>query len=112
MKKKHLKARNRNQQLKKPTRKRIGKLKTAKDVVRYIARCIKKGEAGGDSTAYYRQVVMSSILLKAIETATFEDRIARIEDAVKKQMEKQNELGRTAFENRGGLGNRDASQFE
>jgi predicted aminopeptidase len=96
----------------KPVRKRIGRLKTAKDVTRYIARCIKKAEQGGDSTAYYRQTVMASILLKAIETATFEERIARIEQAIQNQMEKQNELRGASIESGSGPSNRDASEFE
>jgi len=61
-------------------------------VARYISRCIKKAEQGGeDSSAntYYKLVTMASILLKAIETATFEDRIARLEELAKLRKEEE-----------------------
>jgi hypothetical protein len=102
MKKQQPKARKSNKQQQKPVRKRIGRLNTAEDVQKYISRCIKKAECGrGDEVnTYYKLVTMSAVLIKAIETATFEKRITRIEEAIAKQTEKQNEYkpGGTPFE--------------
>ena len=64
-------------------RRRIGRLKTAKDVAHYIARCIKLSERGGDTegaNTYYKLCCMGSMLLKAIEVSTFEERIERLEE--------------------------------
>jgi hypothetical protein len=96
----------------KPSRKRIGPLRNAKDVARYMSRSIKRAErreGGDDPNIYYKLVTMASMLLKAIEVSTFEDRIARIEKEIDKRTEKQNELGGPAFEDRGSPGNRNAS---
>ncbi len=61
-------------------RKRIGRLKTSKDVAIYIARCIKKAEKGeGDANGHYKRVMMASMLLKAIEASDMESRIEALE---------------------------------
>lgn len=60
-------------------KKRIGKLKTAKDVAKYIARCIRKTEQGGEDNRNYKLVMMASMLLKAIEISSLEDRIEKLE---------------------------------
>ena len=60
---------------------RIGRLETAQDISRYIARCIKKAERGGEGDAlrWYGLTTMSAVLLKAIEASTFENRIRALE---------------------------------
>lgn len=65
-------------------RKRIGPLKTGQDVVRYLARCIKRTERGeGGSNENYKLAMMASMLLKGIEISTLEDRISQLEVALK-----------------------------
>jgi hypothetical protein len=59
---------------------RVGKLKTVGDVAKYIARCIRRGEGGVDGTRMYRQVMMASILLRAIEISSLEERVEALED--------------------------------
>ena len=58
-------------------------LKTAQDVARFMARCIRtaaKGEGGkGAENRAYKLVNMSSQLLKAIEVASLEQRLANLE---------------------------------
>ena len=71
------------------SRKRIGKLKTAHDVAKYMARCIRKAEGGGDSNRYYKQVMMASMLLKAIEASSLEDRLAKLESIVSEREQKR-----------------------
>jgi hypothetical protein len=64
-------------------RKRIGRLKTAQDVAKYVARCIKLAERQGEGAEnkYYKQVMMASILLRAVEASSFEERISQLEKA-------------------------------
>jgi hypothetical protein len=63
---------------KKKTNTRI-RLKTAKDVARYMARCIRRAEQGGDCGDSYKLVTMASMLLKAVEVASLEERIKDLE---------------------------------
>jgi hypothetical protein len=65
----------------KSERRRIGKLKTASDVAKYIARCIRKTEGGGDENRQYKQVMMASLLLKALEASSLEVRISKLEES-------------------------------
>ncbi len=59
---------------------RIGRLTTAADCKRLIARCIKRAAADKkDATNQYRLVNMTAILLKAIESSEFEERIESLE---------------------------------
>ena len=63
-------------------RKRIGKLQTAKDARRYIARCIRTAERENTSESvntHYKLVMMASMLVKAIEMADLEERITKLE---------------------------------
>jgi hypothetical protein len=55
------------------------RLKNAKDAARYIASCIKRAERGGEGNELYKRVCMASILIKALEVATLEERMAQIE---------------------------------
>ena len=68
-----------------PTKKRqrIGRLRTAQDVSKYIARSIKKAErTGGDGEVNirYKLVMMASILLKSLEVSDLEKRITKLEE--------------------------------
>ena len=63
---------------KKKTNTRI-RLKTAKDVARYMARCIRRAEQGGECGDSYKLVTMASMLLKADEVASLEGRIEALE---------------------------------
>lgn len=61
---------------------RVGKLKSAQDISRYIARVIRRVERGGegaDPNLNYKLVMMASLLLKAIESGALEKRVARLE---------------------------------
>lgn len=61
-------------------RKRIGRLKTAQDVARFMAKCIKEAARGeGAGTKQYNMVNMASQLLKAIEVSELEGRISNLE---------------------------------
>jgi hypothetical protein len=60
--------------------KRIGRLKSAQDVAKYIAKCIRRGEGGIDQNFMYKQVMMASMLLRAIEISSLEQRIEKLED--------------------------------
>ena len=64
----------------KPPRVRIP-LKTAGDVARYMARCVKEGHksTGGEGPKWYRQAMMCSLLVKALESASLEDRVKALE---------------------------------
>lgn len=65
--------------------KRIGRLKTAQDVAKYIARLIKRterGEGAAEENRNYKLTMMASILLKAIEVSTLEKRIEKLEQKV------------------------------
>jgi hypothetical protein len=62
-----------------PHRTRVGRLKTATDVAKFIARCIRKTEGGGDENRKYKQVMMASMLLKAIELSDLEERVSSLE---------------------------------
>ncbi len=68
-------------------KKRIGKLKSAHDVAKYIARCIRQTEGGGDENRQYKLVTMASMLLKAIEVSYLEDRISALESVLQKKGE-------------------------
>ena len=63
---------------KKKTNTRI-RLKTAKDVARYMAKCIRRAEQGGECGDSYKLVTMASMLLKAVEVASLEGRIEALE---------------------------------
>ena len=66
---------------KKAKRLRLGRLESASDVAKYVARCIRDAhrEEGGNETKFYRRVLMASMLLKAVETASLERRINTLE---------------------------------
>ena len=60
--------------------------KSASDVAKYIARCIKRTERGeGDGNTNYKLVMMASMLLKAIEGAELEKRIEKLERALQQR---------------------------
>jgi hypothetical protein len=61
---------------------RIGRLKNAQDVAKYMARCIRRSEKGeGDAVnKYYKQVMMASMMLKAFEAGDIEQRIKALEE--------------------------------
>ena len=56
-------------------------LRSASDVARYMARCIREGHkaGGGDSVRWYRQAMIASLLLKALESSQLEERIVVLE---------------------------------
>jgi hypothetical protein len=66
----------------KTQRQRIGRLKTAQDVAKYMARCIRRGEKGeGDAVnRYYKLTMMASMMLKAFEAGDMEQRIKTLEE--------------------------------
>lgn len=67
-----------NQRIK---RLRIGKLKSAQDVAKYMARCIRRAERGeGDTNECYKLVMMASMMLKSFEAGDIEARISRLEE--------------------------------
>ena len=68
------------------------RLKSPKDVCRYIASCIRRSERGGDETRLYKHVMMASMLIKAIEVAGFDERLSALE-ATYKQLMERNEHG-------------------
>lgn len=74
---------------KQPRRVRVGKLKSAQDVARYMARVIKRVEGGADGGQGYKLTMMASMLLKAIETSTLERRIERLESTINAKGGKQ-----------------------
>jgi len=64
-------------------RKRIGRLKSAEDVARFMAKCIKEAARGeGTATKQYNMVNMASQLLRAIEVSELEKRLAVLERKV------------------------------
>jgi hypothetical protein len=64
--------------------KRIGRLKSSADVAAFIRRCIRESyrEGGTTSGTAYKNVMMCSMLLKAIEASDLEQRLAALEEAV------------------------------
>lgn len=66
-------------------KRRIGKLKSAQDVAKYIARCIRQTEGGGDENRNYKLVMMAGILLKALEVSSLERRIDSLEERISKR---------------------------
>lgn len=56
-------------------------LKTAQDVQKFQARCIRRAMTGGDMPVNdsYKLCTMASMLLKSIEVASLEERIKRLE---------------------------------
>ena len=67
----------------KKRRVRVGKLDTAWDVAKYIQKCLRLSTKGeGEGTEMYRRVMMASMLLKAIETASLERRLSELEKRV------------------------------
>ena len=64
------------------SRQRIGRLKSAQDVAKYMARCIRRSEKGeGDVVnRYYKLVMMASMMLKAFEAGDLERRIEALEE--------------------------------
>jgi predicted GTPase len=65
------------------TKRRVGKLKTANDVAKYMASCIRRAEGGGSDSANYKLVMMASMLLKALEVSSLEERLEKLEDNIK-----------------------------
>lgn len=60
---------------------RIGKLKSAQDVAKYMARCIRRAERGeGDTNECYKLVMMASMMLKAFEAGGIEQRVRALEE--------------------------------
>lgn len=60
--------------------KRVGKLKSAQDVRRYMARLMRRTEQRKlDVNRAYKLGCMASMLLKAIETTEIEERLAALE---------------------------------
>jgi hypothetical protein len=71
--------------MEKNKRKRIGRLKTASDIARYMARCIRRverGGEGGDSNENYKLVMMASVLVKTLEVSSLERRIQKLEEVI------------------------------
>jgi hypothetical protein len=67
-----------------PKRPRV-RLKSARDVARFQARCIRAALTGeGGTTKWYNLVNMSSQLLKAIEVSSLEERISKLEDKLER----------------------------
>jgi hypothetical protein len=66
----------------KTQRQRIGRLKTAQDVAKYMARCIRRGEKGeGDEVnRYYKLTMMASMMLRAFEAGDIERRVTALEE--------------------------------
>lgn len=58
---------------------RIGRLNTAEDVKKFMAKCIKSAARGVVPRTQYNLVTMASQLLKAIEVANLEARIEQLE---------------------------------
>jgi hypothetical protein len=66
---------------KKPRRKRIGRLKTASDDEKYIARKIKQVERGEEDVNHaYKLVIMAFMHQKAVVNGSLEKRVAQLEE--------------------------------
>jgi hypothetical protein len=48
-----------------------------------MARCIRRAEGGGSDSANYKLVMMASMLLKALEVSSLEERLEKLEDNIK-----------------------------
>jgi len=71
---------------KKPRRKRVGRLKTAPDSEKYIARKIKQVERGEeDVNRAYKLVIMAFMHQKAVVNGSLEKRVAQLEEREKKR---------------------------
>ncbi len=70
-------------------RKRIGRLKTAADVRKYIAKVIKRCEREGESNENYKLVMMASMLLKAVESAELEKKIEELERRLNNESQRE-----------------------
>jgi hypothetical protein len=62
-----------------PKRVRV-RLKSASDVAKFQARCIRAALSGQGGTLYFNLVNMSSQLLKSLEVAELEKRIEKLEE--------------------------------
>jgi hypothetical protein len=65
-----------------PRPQRIGSLKRPADVAKFIAKCMKRVERGGegaDPNTNYKLVMMASMLIKALEASEVEDRLSNLE---------------------------------
>ena len=64
---------------------RVGSLKSARDVARYQAKCIKLASRGGGVLVNdcYKLVMMSSMLVKTLEVSELEERITILERNIK-----------------------------
>ena len=61
------------------------RLKRPQDVAKYMARCIRRVERGGegaDANLNYKCVMMASMMLKAFEAGEMEERLAKLEKAI------------------------------
>ena len=78
-----------------PKARRRIRLKSARDVCRYISSCIRRAEhAGGGETdnVFYKRVMMASMLIKALEVSELEQRLERLEQIAER---KHDGLGET-----------------
>jgi len=61
-------------------------LKTAEDIRKFMARCVRlafRGEGGaGEVNEYYKLVNMASQLLRAVEVADLDKRLETLEDQI------------------------------
>lgn len=65
---------------------RLPKLDEPWGVVKYIQKCMREAAKGeGEGRAAYRKVMMASFLLKALETASLEQRLAELEKLVRQK---------------------------
>jgi hypothetical protein len=73
---------------KRQRRERVGPLNSAASVSKFMAKCIRRacwaGQGGGESSAnqQYKLVMMSSMLIKALEVSEIEKRLTKIEEAL------------------------------
>lgn len=61
------------------------RLKTPKDVCRYISSCIKRAERGGGDNTFYKRVMMASMLMKALEVSEIEERLKHLEEIAERK---------------------------
>jgi hypothetical protein len=67
---------------KQPKRQRIGRLKSAADVQKFIARMIKRIARGEGVADAYKACVAAGVLLKAVELTSLEERISLLEKSI------------------------------
>ncbi|MFH0990270.1 MAG: hypothetical protein V1799_09695 [bacterium] len=63
------------------------RLKSARDVCRYISSCIRRAEQGGGDNTFYKRVMMASMLIKALEVTELEERIEKLETTARERYE-------------------------